>query len=156
MLMAMVGTSGDQQGRRSGNRRESEGKVVGVLGVKTVLPESGKRDRNSVNAESHRQEGRHHRKLLVWDQDGNCRDGKTPCVGNPTMFVESTWMAPVGSEVTISLVPEEADAVGQELSRGMVVWHCPLDDEFRNQAGFGVLFQRQWLQLSGPETSTGS
>lgn len=140
MLMAMAGTSGDQQGRRSGNRRTSEEKVVRVLGVYPVLPESVKRDRDPMNAENHRQEGRQHRKLLVWDQDGNCREGKTPCVGNTTMFVESMWMAPVGSEVTISLVPEEEDAVGQEFSRGMVVWHCRLDDEFRNQAGFGVLF----------------
>lgn len=138
--MAMVGTSGDQQGRRSGNRRTSEEKVVRVLGVNPVLPESVKRDRASVNAESHRQEGRQHRKLLVWDQDGNYREGKTPCIGNTRMFVESTWMAPVGSEVTISLVPEEEDAVGQGLSRGMVAWHCPRDDEFGNQAGFGVLF----------------
>lgn len=140
VLMAMVGTSGDQQGRRSGHRRKSEEKVVRVLVVNPVLPESVKRDRDPMNAENHRQEGRQHRKVLVWDQDGNCREGKTPCIGNTTMFVESTWMAPVDSEVTISLVPEEEDAVGQELSRGMVVWHCPKDDEFRNQAGFGVLF----------------
>lgn len=156
MLMAMVGTSGDQQGRRSGNRRKSEEKVVRALGVNPVLPESVKRDRDPMNAESHRQEGRRHRKLLVWDQDGYCHEGTTGCIGRAMIFIESTWMAPVGSEVTISLVPEEEDAVGHELTRGMVVWHCPLADEFRNQAGFGVLFQRQCPQLPSPEPPTGS
>lgn len=139
MLMSTGPTSSDQQERRSGDHRKSEERVVSVSGANSLLPERVKRDRAFVNAESHRQEGRQHRKLLVWDQDGNCREGKTPCIGNTTMFVQSTWMAPVGSEVTISLVPEEEDAVGQGLSRGMVVWHCPRDDEFGNQAGFGVL-----------------
>lgn len=108
-----------------------------------------------MNAESHREEGKHHRKLLVWDQDGNCREGKTPCVGNTTMFVESTWLGPIGSGITISFVPGEEDAVGQELARGMVVWHCPRDDEFGNQAGFGILFQREWLQSSGLDSAIG-
>ncbi len=64
-------------------------------------------------------------------------------------------MAPVGSEITISLVPEEEDAVGHELTRGMVVWHCPLGEEFRNQPGFGVLFERQCPELPNPEPPNG-
>ena len=151
MLTAIVGTSGGQQERRSGDRRKSEERGGGVSGVNPVLPASLRRSRSSVNAESHREEGRQHRKLLVWDQDGNCHEGTTGFVGRARMFIESTWMAPVGSEITISLVPEEEDAVGHELTRGMVVWHCPLDDEFRHQAGFGVLFERQCPQLPSPE-----
>lgn len=153
MLTAIVGTSGGQQERRSGDRRKSEERGVGVSGANPVLPASLRRSRSSVNAESHREEGRQHRKLLVWDQDGNCREGKTPCVGNTTMFVESTWLAPIGSDITISLVPGEEDAVGQELARGVVVWHCPWGDEFGSQAGFGLLFQREWLQSSGPDSA---
>ena len=156
MVMAMVGTSGGHQERRFGGRRKLDEKVSGVSDANRAAPESIKRGQVSVSTENHREEGRRHRKLLVWDQDGHCHEGTTGCIGRAKMFIESTWMAPVGSEITISLVPEEEDAVGHELTRGMVVWHCPLGDEFRNQAGFGVLFQRQCPQLPSPEPPTGS
>ncbi|MGE0470381.1 MAG: hypothetical protein AB7L09_22350 [Nitrospira sp.] len=71
------------------------------------------------------------------------------------MFVESTWLAPIGSDVTISLVAGEKDSVGQELIQGKVVWHCPQDDDFQNEAGFGVLLPQQWPQLFGPDTLSG-
>jgi hypothetical protein len=155
VLMTAVGASGDHQERRLGDRRKLEEKPVGASDSNPVLTESVKSDRVSGSEEGHRGEGERHRKLLVWDQDGNCHEGKTPCRGKPTMFIESTWMAPIGSDVTISLVPGEEDSVGQGLIQGKVVWHCLQDDEFMNEAGFGVLFQQQWPQLLGPDTLSG-
>ncbi|MBX3301285.1 MAG: hypothetical protein KF693_03635 [Nitrospira sp.] len=67
------------------------------------------------------------------------------------IFVESAWLAPIGSDVTISFLSEAEDSVGQEFIQGKVVWHCPQDDEFKNRAGFGVLVQRQWPQSRGPD-----
>ena len=154
MLMAAVGASGDHQERRIGDRRKLDGKAVGASGSNLVLTERVKSDRASGSDEGHRGDEKRHWKLLVWDQDGNCHEGMTPCLGNATMFVESAWMAPIGSDVTISLVPGEEDAVGRELIHGKAVWHCPQDDEFKNKAGFGVLFQQQ-PQLLGPDTLSG-
>jgi len=153
--MAAVEASGDHQERRLGDRRQLEGKAFGASGANPVLTEKVKSDRASGSEEGHRGEGRRHRKLLVFSQDGSYHEGKMPCIGKATMFVESTWMAPIGSDVTISLVPGEADSVGQELIQGRVVWHCPQNDEFGNQEGFGVLFQRQWAQLPGPDIVSG-
>ena len=144
--MTAVGVSGDHQERRLGDRRKLEEKAVGTSGSNPVLAERVKTDQG---------EGKRQRKLLVWDQDGNCHEGKTRCIGKSTMFVESTWMAPISSDVTISLVPGEEDSVGKGLIQGKVVWHCPLGDEYGNQAGFGVLFQEQWPQLLGPDTLSG-
>lgn len=155
VLMAAVGASGDHQERRLGDRRQLEEKTVGASGSDPVFTERVQSDRASGSEEGHRGDGKRHWKLLVWDHDGNCHEGKTPCIGKPTMFVESTWMAPIGSYVTISLVPGEGDSVGQELIQGKVVWHCPQDDEFKNAAGFGVLVQQQWPQLLGPDTLSG-
>lgn len=155
VLMVMVGASGGHQERRFGDRRKLDEKAVGISGASLVLSESVMRDRVSVSADNHREEGRRHRRLLVWDQDGNCREGKTPCFGKAMMFIESTWMAPIGSDITISLVPAEEELVGQELAKGKVVWHCPQGDEFGNQEGFGVLFQQQRPQSSGPDTVRG-
>jgi hypothetical protein len=155
VLIPVVGASDGQQERKFGDRRKSEEKVVGTSGACPVLRENVNMDRASGGGEGHQEKGKRHWKLLVWDQDGNCHEGKTPCIGKPTMFVESTWMAPIGSDVTISLVPGEEDSVGQELIQGKVVWHCPQDDEFKNKAGFGVLFQQQRQQLLGPETLSG-
>lgn len=151
MLTAVVGTSGGHQERRFGERRKSDERVGGVSDANRAASESAKRGQGSLSTENHREQGGRHRKLLVWDQDGQCHEGTTGCIRRAMMFIESTWMAPVGSEITISLVPEEEDAVGRELTRGMVVWHCPLGDEFRNQPGFGVLFERQCPQLPSPE-----
>jgi len=156
VLMAMVGTSGGPQERRFGDLRKSGEKAGGVSDAKLVPLESVKKGRVSISTEDHREEGGRHRKLLVWDQDGNCHEGKTPCLKNTTVFVESTWLMPIGSDVTLSLVPREEASVGQELAQGKVVWHCPRADEFENEAGFGVLLQRQWLQLPGSEAMTRS
>jgi len=71
------------------------------------------------------------------------------------VFVESTRLMPIGSDVTLSLVPGEEDSVGRELAQGKVVWHCPQADEFGNEAGFGVLFQREWLQSSDLNSASG-
>ncbi|QPD05222.1 MAG: hypothetical protein Nkreftii_002996 [Candidatus Nitrospira kreftii] len=155
MLMAAVGASGDHQERRHGDRRKLEEKAVGASGSNPVLTERVKSDRASGSEEGQRGDRKQPWKLLVWDQDGNCHEGTTPYIGKPTMFVESTWMAPIGSDITISLVPGEEDSVGQELIQGKVIWHCPQDDEFKNEAGFGVLFQQQWPQLLGPDTLSG-
>ncbi|NGZ96455.1 MAG: hypothetical protein CV089_10070 [Nitrospira sp. WS110] len=156
VLMGIVGTSGGPQERRFGDRRKSDGKEVGVSDANLVSLERIKRDRVSVSTEDHREEGRRRRKLLVWDQEGNCHEGKTPCLRNTTVFVESTRLMPIGSDVTLSLVPGEEDAVGRELAQGKVVWHCPQADEFGNEAGFGVLFQRQWPQAPGTGTVSGT
>ena len=155
MLMPAVGASGDHQERRLGDRRKLEQKAVGAPGSSLVLTERGKSDRAAESGEGHREEGMRHRKLLVWAEDGSCHEGKTPYIGNATIFVESTWMASIGSDVTISLVPGEENSVGQELVRGKVVWHCPQDDEFKNEAGFGILVQEHRPQLVGPDTLSG-
>lgn len=156
MLMAMVGTGGGHHERRSVDRRKPEEKAVGLSDVNRVSLDSIKRDRASVKTEDHREEGRRHRKLLVWDQDGNCQEGKTPCLRSTAVFVESTGLIPIGSDVTLSLVPGEEDSMGQELAQGKVVWHCPRGDEFGNEAGFGVLFQRAWPQAPGPGIVSGT
>ncbi len=155
VISVLVGTSGGQQDRRFSDRRKSGERIVGASGANSVPVETVKSTPPSVSVENHREGGRRHQKLLVWDQDGNCHEGKMPCLRSTTVFVESTWLSPIGSDVTISLVPSEEDSVGQELAKGMVVWHCPQDDEFGNQAGFGVLFQRQWLQSPGPDAAGG-
>jgi len=158
VLMAMVEPGGGHQKRRFGDRRNSEEKAVdaSIAGpVLRVLMEGANVDRASGSAEGHREEARGHPKILIWDQEGGCHEGRTPYIGNATMFVESTWRAPVDSEVTISVVPKEGDAVGQELTKGRVVWHCPQDDEFKNQAGFGVLLQQHGPQGSGPDLIVG-
>jgi hypothetical protein len=71
------------------------------------------------------------------------------------IFIESAWLAPVGSDVTISLLADEEDSVEQEFLQGNVLWHCTQDDEFRNRPGFGVLVQRRWPQSLGPDTLSG-
>ena len=151
----MVGTSGGQQEKRFGDRRKSDERPAGESGANLVLSEIVKRDRASVSVANRREEGSH-RKLFLWDQDGNCHEGKTPCLGSTTMFVESTWLAPIDSDVTISLVLGEEDSVGHELAQGKTLWHCPHSDEFGNHAGFGVLFQREWPQSPGSGAISGS
>jgi len=151
VLMAVVGPGGGHMERRFVDRRKAKEEAVDV----SIAMDGAKLDRASGSVEGHREEARGHSKLLIWDQDGSCHEGKTPCIGKTTMFVESTWMAPIGSDVTVSLIPGEGDSVGQELIQGRVVWHCPQDDEFGNQEGFGVLFQRKWAQLPGPDIVSG-
>jgi len=155
VLMMVVETRCGHQERKFGDRRKSEEKPVAASNADPVLMEGANVDRASGSAESHREDARGHLKLLIWDQGGGCHEGRTPYIGNAMMFVESTWMAPVDSEVTISVVPKEGDAVGQELTKGRVVWHCPQDDEFKNQAGFGVLLQQHEPQGSGPDLIVG-
>jgi len=156
VLIAVVRAGSGQQERRPAEPRKPEERAVGMSGTNLVLTETMDMDQASVREEGLQEEGRRHPKLLVWDEDGSCHEGRTPGIGNTTMFVESTWMAPVGSEVTMSVVPREGDAVGQELVTGTVVWHCPLGDEFKNQAGFGVLLQRHRPQGLGPDITDGS
>lgn len=67
------------------------------------------------------------------------------------MFVESTWMAPLGTELTICLAPKEESLVGQEFGLGTVVWHCRSGDEFKNHEGFGVAFPRRWPREHYPD-----
>lgn len=155
VLMAVVEPGGGHMERRFVDRRKAEEKGADVSIVNPMAVDGAKVDRASGNVESHREEVRGHSKLLIWDQEGSCHEGKTPCIGKTTMFVESVWMAPVGSEVTISVVPKEGDAVGQELTKGTVLWHCPQDDEFKNQSGFGLLLQQHRLQGSGPDLIDG-
>jgi len=153
VMMSVVGSRSDHQERRFGDRRKEGEQAVGASRSNPVLSERGKSDRASGSEEDCRGEGERHWKLLVWDQDGSCHEGTTPCVIETTLFVESTWMAPIGSDVTISLVPGEEDAVGQELIQGTVVWHCPQDDEFKNKAGFGVRLHPQSADTSSPDLS---
>ena len=54
------------------------------------------------------------------------------------MFVESTWMAPIGSDVTISLVPGEGDSVGQELIQGKGCLALSAGRRVRGRKGAGV------------------
>lgn len=155
MLMGVGAISGSQPERRLGDRRKLDEKAVSVSDVNLVSPESSKPGRVSVSMETYREEWRRRRKLLVWDQEGNCHEGKTPCLRSTTVFVESTRLMPIGSDVTLSLVLGEEDSVGRELAQGKVVWHCPQADEFGNEAGFGVLFQREWLQSSDLNSASG-
>ena len=154
-VMSMLEASGVRQGRRLGGRRKPEETTIDAVGVTSVLAERVAIKLISGNEEDYREAGTGHHKLLVWAQDGSCHEGKTSCIGSQTMFIESTWMASIGSDVTISYVPGEEDSVGQAPIQGKVVWHCPQDDEFGNQEGFGVLFQRQWAQPPGLDIMSG-
>jgi len=155
VLMSVIRAGGDHRERRSGDRRKVEEQAIGVSGSNLVLSERGKSDRVSGSEEDRQGEGKRHWKLLVWAQDGTCHEGTTPCVGAAMLFVETTWRAPIGSDVTIGLVLEEKGMTGQELIQGTVVWHCSQDDQFKNEAGFGVLLQQQWPQLLGPDSLSG-
>lgn len=93
----------------------------------------------------------HHHNLVCWTPDGQCQEGKTPCIGNEAIFIESARMVPVGTEIIIRFASEESEA-GQEVAQGTVMWHCPTSDEFNNHEGFGVLIQRYWTMESGADS----
>jgi len=144
MLAMELRAGGGRDERRLSDRRRSEREGAGDPGTEVILKDGTDAGRASGREGDLVGKDQPHRKLVFWTQDGSCYEGSTPHLGGTLIFVESTWMAPLGTELTISLVPKEEHIVGQELGRGMVVWHCPFGDEFKNQGGFGVAFQRQW------------
>jgi len=63
----------------------------------------------------------------------------TPRIGSTVIFIESKQAVQLGTEVTIRLTATQDEAVRKSgVEEGIVVWHCPLDDHFKNRAGFGV------------------
>lgn len=142
MLLTAGGANGGRPERRAGDRRRTEVKRIGSSGARTMRMDGADMTRA---AEHERGEGQCHHTLMWRVPDGSCHEGTTPKIGGSMIFVESIEIAPVGTEVLISLVPREEDPVDQELVQGMVVWHCPFGDQFGKQSGFGVLLRKQRL-----------
>jgi hypothetical protein len=96
-----------------------------------------------------------HNPVTFWTTDGSRHEGMTPRFTGEMLFIESKHMVPVGGELTISLATREGQSAGQELAEGIVMWHCPLGDEFENQGGFGVRLQRRWPKEAGSDLTGG-
>lgn len=149
----------DGDERRAGERRKSlvSGRERGPFGGRTAFighdARWGHDAMSQVRKAGESNRSEEHSPVTFWTLDGNCHAGATPRMGGAVIFVESRLMVPVGSEVTVSLAPVEKQSEAEELAEGTVVWHCPHDDEFENQGGFGVLIRRQWPKGSDPESA---
>lgn len=150
------GVSSRRDERRAGERRSDEAKTRGAFESATELfgdvfmDGTQLRSREVGGAPG----GESHEPVTFWTADGTRHEGMTPCVKGEMLFVESKRMVPVGGKLTVSLAPREGQSTGQELSEGIVVWHCPFGDEFENLGGFGVRLQGRWPK--GPALVAGA
>lgn len=155
MLME-AGTDRGRKERRLGKRSSSQkqeacasGSGVIVMGDAETKGSPGQQVRTAEGS-------RHHIPLIFWMRDGGCQDGLTPHLGGKMVFIESKRAVPIGTEVKIRLAAAQDEDGGvpkMEVADGIVIWHCPLDDHFKNRKGFGVSLRAGWPQ-SGGSTET--
>ena len=101
--------------------------------------------------------GMDHIPVTFWMPDGISHEGMTPRIGSTVIFIESKQAVQLGTEVTIRLTATQDEAVRKSgVAEGIVVWHCPLDDHFKNRAGFGVSLHSGHPQPSEPRKTEGS
>jgi hypothetical protein len=101
--------------------------------------------------------GMDHIPVTFWMPDGSSHEGMTPCIGGQVIFIESKQAVQLGTEISIKLTTKEDEADSKwEVTEGIVVWHCPLEDDFKNRAGFGVSLRGGWPKPSCPTETGGS
>lgn len=93
--------------------------------------------------------GRNHVPVTFWVPDGSSAEGKTHHIEGEVIFIESKQVVPVGTGVTIRITSPNDASVDWGVANGIVAWHCPTEDQFRNREGFGVSLQDRWPQPVG-------
>jgi len=147
MMPRMDGrVSSGRDERRAGERRSNQAKTRGVSESATdffgdVLMEGSQPRIREVGIAPG---GETHEPVTFWTTDGSCHEGTMMRVNGEMLFIESERMFTVGSELTVSLATNEGQSAAEELAEGIVVWHCPLGDEYENKGGFGVRLKRRW------------
>lgn len=139
--------------RREGKRKSDQAKTTNTSESRREFPGDVRIEEclSKTGQASVSVEGAEHAPVTFWTSDGSQREGTTPRVNGEMLFVESKRMVPVGGELTISLPSMERQSAEQELAEGVVMWHCPLGDEFENQGGFGVRIQKHWPKGPGSD-----
>lgn len=147
MMPRMDGrVSSGRDERRAGERRSNQAKTRGASESATGLLVDNTMDgwQPQVREVGMPTRGGEHGPVTFWTTDGSCHEGMTMRMNGEMLFIESERMFPVGSELTVSLAPNEGQSAAEELAEGIVVWHCPLGDEYENKGGFGVRLKRRW------------
>jgi len=149
MMQADVELSRGRRGKKLAGQTTKQGSGSQATGSKVIVMDDGKAsashsqmDRAAI--------GTKHVPVTFWVSDGSCAEGKTHHVGGEFIFIESKRVVPVGTGVTIRLTPPNDASADWGVANGIVAWHCPAEDHFRNREGFGVCLQGRWPQPSGP------
>lgn len=157
MMQSMEGREGGGRNERSAEEcRSDQAKTTGAFesGTEVFRDVRTKSWQSRIREVGMSAVGGGHAPVTFWTPDGSRHEGTSPRVNGEMLFVESKRMVPVGGHLTISLAPREGQSAGQDLSEGIVEWHCPLGDEFDNTGGFGVRIQRRWPKGPGSDLAS--
>lgn len=137
-MLMQAGMESGRKVRRIVGRKMNQDKAACAAGSEGVPMDDAQLERSLVQ-KGRADGGPEHVPVTFLMPDGSSHRAMTPRVGRSTMFIESNQAVQLGTEVTIRLTATQDEVVNKgRVAEGIVVWHCPLDDQFMNRAGFGV------------------
>jgi hypothetical protein len=148
MMQADVELSKGRRGRKLAEKTTRQDSGSQATGSKVSVMDDGK-TRTLHGHVDRAVSGRNHVPVTFWVPDGSCAEGKTHHVEGEVIFIESKQVVPVGTGVTIRITAPNDASTDWGVANGIVAWHCPTEDQFRNREGFGVSLQGRWPQLPG-------
>ena len=149
MKLSETGAVKVRNGRKGAGRTANQGR--GLRGITAKVAAAGDvRTDGLSNGGGQAAKGANSIPVTCWGPDGSCYEGMSSRAAGEVIFVESTRLIPVNTEVTIRFTPPDDVPVNRSVAKGTVVWHCTSSDHFTSRKGFGVCLQGRWPQPPGP------